>query len=415
METQALSVFEGFYHGLVFSIPFSVPILICISRFLLEGFFPGLFASLGTVLGQFVFFFFIVNGTGASRSLIHVWYTFEPFLAFIGFIFAFKLASDFMSGTRTNRSNSNTLAEKSLTPFLASFVLMFLNPPMGSTSSRILLTTGSFFENSSFLTIPYILVFGVTFLGFVLFLWPLIITLFVTKGGPTEKLLRFVNIPAESFGPGRAFQPVPEARILISFLLVGCLMSGGFQYSWRLFTQYPASFVDREGQSAWVREFPSFDSNIQHRDKNLPLDRHLPVDKMNSRRVLSGRPPLSEQQKADASLKFQSFFLNTLEEKIENQLLKYRSVSNTSSFSSGNKADITDFLLSLKSQGRSLGFFVSPDNSTRFVARPLENNTKGKPKFSYIQSDTLNQGKELGIRDILHDELQVYGALFAKS
>ena len=449
METQALSLFEGFYHGLVFSFPFSVPILICISRFLLEGFFPGLFASLGTVLGQFVFFFFILNGTGASRTLIHFWYTFEPFLAFIGFVLTFKLASDFMSGTRTNKvsSNSGNLAEKFLKPFLASFVLMFLNPPMGSTSTRMLLATGPtglttsslgcFFDNSVFFSLPYIFVFLVTFVFFVLFLWPFLITLFVTKGGPTEKMLRFANIPSESFGPGRSFQPVPEARVLISFLLVGCLMSGGFQYSWRLFTQYPASFVDREGQGAWIREFPSFDSNIQHRDKNLPLDRHLPVDKMNSRRVLSGRPPLSEQQKADASLKFQSFFLNTLEEKIENQLLKYRSgpgsyptkfggtnfsskgrdveAFKNTSFSSANTADITDFLMTLKYQGRSLGFFVSPDNSTPFAARPLENNTKGKPKFSYIQSATLTQGKELGFRDVLHDELQVYGALFGKS
>jgi hypothetical protein len=190
-------------------------------------------------------------------------------------------------------------------------------------------------------------------------------------------------------------------------------MSGGFQYSWRLFTQYPASFIAREGQTAWVREFPSFDSNIQHRDKNLPLDRHLPVDKMNSRRVLSGRPPLSEQQKADASLKFQSFFLNSLEEKIETNLLKYRSKTENGSSSS---SDISSFLLMLKSQGRSFSFFDSnlQDLSSRFSPRVLENNTKGKPKYSYIRSYPVNSEKDMGLKEILHDQLQVYSALFAK-
>ena len=540
MENQVLSVIEGFYHGLVFSFPFSVPILICVSRFLLQGFFAGLFASLGTLFGQLCFFFLILNGTGASRSFIHLWYTIEPFLAFLGFLFSFKLAADFMSGGSSSRRTSAfriTGTSGTTSPlnffsggrtsfvggeagpincFLTSFCLMFLNPSMGSTSSRMLLAASTFFEQKAlsnaelrspplgFLTLDggtlsgalggssggaaqYIFGFFVTFLFFVLVLWPLMITLIVGKGASPfpafDPLFRVSNTGVD-FGQGQSssrelrskpfsfslspssYEPIPEARILLSFLLVGCLMSGGFQYSWRLFTQYPVSFI--EGGSAGgqalgaslipppSREFPSFDSNIQHREKNLPLDRHLPVDKMNSRRILSGRPPLSEQQKADASLKFQSFFLNTLEEKIENQLLKYRDGERSllaplpgqrwggpsgSSRNTLSPNDLSDFLITLKNQGRSYGFFggrdskspeakpflgtsdregakttagLVPAGSELALPRPLQNNTKGKPKYSYIQSDTLPFGNEIGLSQILHDEFQVYGALFAR-
>jgi len=73
-----------------------------------------------------------------------------------------------------------------------------------------------------------------------------------------------------------------------------------------------------------VREFPSFDSNIRHRDKNLPVDRHLPIEKMNTRRTLSGRSPLNEEQKSDAYFRFNSFFINNLEGKLENKLINFR-------------------------------------------------------------------------------------------
>lgn len=448
MTNELLTGFEGFYHGLAFSFPLSVPILVCLSRFLLEGLLAGFFASLGTVLGQLCFFCLILSGN--SRNVIHFWYTIEPLLAFIGFIVAFKLATDFMSGSRI-RSGSLpresfgrsffgiTSGMKAIFPsFGASFILMFLNPAMNSTSSRILLSAGSFFEQSGNSVVttgtpsvaaPYLLIFVLTFFVCVLFLWPLVITLAVSKGSLPDRFSRFASLSENVFNSSPAGAPlqfVPEARTVLSFLLVGCLMSGGFQYSWRLFTQYPASFIDKEGGSAgsWVREFPSFDSNIQHRDKNLPLDRHVPVDKMNSRRVLSGQPPLSEQQKADASLKFQSFFLNSLEEKIENTILKYRGAvggpfsppEKLSKLDTTTPYPLGDFLVNLKSQGRSFHFFqpTLQELSLRFSPRPLENNTKGKPKYSYIRSQTLTPDKEIGMREILHDQLQVYSVLFAK-
>lgn len=422
MSTAILNGFEGFFHGLAFSFPVSVPVLVCLGRLLLEGFFAGFFAILGTLVGQLCFFFLILNGTGPTRNVVYFWYTIEPFLAFIGFVLCFKLATDFMSGSR-NRSISilnkkSGFTQNELVIFLSSFLLMFVNPAMNSTASRVILAAGSLFDESSVTTVPYILVFILTVFVFVLFIWPLAITLIVSKGSLPDRFSRFSSACWPSDGvftssPG-PIQFVSEARPFVSFLLVGCLMSGCFQYSWRLFTQYPASFIDREGQTAWVREFPSFDSNIQHRDKNLPLDRHLPVDKMNSRRVLSGRPPLSEQQKADASLKFQSFFLNSLEEKIENNFLKYRSKTDNVTSSS---SEISSFLLMLKSQGRSFSFFDSnlQDLSSRFSPRVLENNTKGKPKYSYIRSYPLNSESDIGFKEILHDQLQVYSALFAKA
>ena len=422
MSTAILNGFEGFYHGLAFSFPFSVPVLVCLGRLLLEGFFAGFFAILGTLVGQLCFFFLILNGSGPTRNVVYFWYTIEPFLAFIGFVLCFKLATDFMSGSR-NRSISilnkkSGFAQNELVIFFSSFLLMFVNPAMNSTASRVILAAGSLFDDSSLTSLPYILVFILTVFVFVLFIWPLAITLIVSKGNFPDRFSRFSSACLPSDGiftssPG-PIQFVSEARPFVSFFLVGCLMSGCFQYSWRLFTQYPASFIDREGQTAWVREFPSFDSNIQHRDKNLPLDRHLPVDKMNSRRVLSGRPPLSEQQKADASLKFQSFFLNSLEEKIENNFLKYRSKTDNVTSSS---SEISSFLLMLKSQGRSFSFFDSnlQDLSSRFSPRVLENNTKGKPKYSYIRSYPLHSESDIGFKEILHDQLQVYSALFAKA
>ena len=105
MSTAILNGFEGFYHGLAFSFPFSVPVLVCLGRLLLEGFFAGFFAILGTLVGQLCFFFLILNGTGPTRNVVYFWYTIEPFLAFIGFVLCFKLATDFMSGSR-NRSIS---------------------------------------------------------------------------------------------------------------------------------------------------------------------------------------------------------------------------------------------------------------------------------------------------------------------
>ena len=77
-------------------------------------------------------------------------------------------------------------------------------------------------------------------------------------------------------------------------------------------------FSDSAGTGMLLREFPSFDSNIRHRDKNLPVERHLPIERMNARRSLSGKIPFNEEQKSDAYIKYASFFLNSIEKSVEN-------------------------------------------------------------------------------------------------
>jgi hypothetical protein len=46
-----LNLIDGIFHGLVFSLPFSAPLIICISRFLIQGISPGIFALVGTLFG----------------------------------------------------------------------------------------------------------------------------------------------------------------------------------------------------------------------------------------------------------------------------------------------------------------------------------------------------------------------------
>jgi hypothetical protein len=199
---------------------------------------------------------------------------------------------------------------------------------------------------------------------------------------------------------------------------VGCLISGGLQYSWRLFTQYPLEAVLGNGSQFGTgyslvglpnaREFPSFDSNIRHRDKNLPVDRHVPIEKMNARRTLSGRPPLSEEQKSDAYFKFNSFFINNLEQKFENTLISSRLGQFQSQVSPRQQRnyDEIDYLQKLKTQFEGEGF----KDQSLSLNLSLENNTKGKPKFSYIR-ELINSNSSSTFNPFLHDELQIYGTL----
>jgi len=75
---------------------------------------------------------------------------------------------------------------------------------------------------------------------------------------------------------------------------------------------------------SFEREFLSFDPSIRHREKNLPVDRHIPVERLNTRRILSGRSPLNEEDKSLAYIKYNSFFLNKIEEIFENYKMRSR-------------------------------------------------------------------------------------------
>lgn len=160
------------------------------------------------------------------------------------------------------------------------------------------------------------------------------------------------------------------------FCLLGLGLHGSLQYTWRFLTYYPLEFAPigsrsamniiasetteakvlslenglaepnqmatrlfdsvnpalslREGstgsertpppykQGVLTRQFGTQDSSIRHREKTLPVERHLPIERINTRRTLSGRLPLKNEQKSDAYIKYNSFVFNKFENFIEN-------------------------------------------------------------------------------------------------
>jgi hypothetical protein len=432
----------GLFHGFIFSLPFSAPVLICIYRFLCEGIRKGSLAVAGTILGQICFVSFILGG-GATRPFIQFWYTTEPFLALVGFAISLKLATDFLSGRASGRPMSSFGAmggpggstwnmRESVGIAGINFILMFLNPAMPATSSRILLSSPIFPSLGSWLCHLYNFGFIITAALSLGILWPIVFSTgiqLINRG----KILFDTGLPAARGNPLFAFskdassdsgispsrgsyENVVQPRF-ITFLIVGCLISGGLQYSWRLFTQYPLEAVftssSQFGTGYSPREFPSFDSNIRHREKNLPVDRHVPIEKMNARRTLSGRPPLSEEQKSDAYFKFNSFFINNLEQKFENKLINSRLGKFQSEITPRQQRNYEeiDYLQKLKTQfeAEELGLNVDKVGNRSFDLQ-LENKTKGKPKFSYIR-ELINSNSSSSFNQFLHDELQIYGTL----
>jgi hypothetical protein len=316
------------------------------------------------------------------------------------------------------------------------------------------------------------------------FIWPILFTILLK----ILKLNHFFFIEKKPFfsttnlGSFAEVSGLPPGKNQInrgffSFLIIGCLLSSFLQYSWRLFIQYPLELVngssftntkisenkesikklsenrapqlnsnrnttessnislsslDNEAKESTkanlplpVREFPSFDSNIRHRDKNLPVDRHLPIEKMNTRRTLSGRPSLNEEQKSDAFFRFNSFFINNLEGKVENKLVGFRNSSSNSEISSiAEYLEKVKRVLSKQDFGQTedqYSFKPKLESTISRSARPLENNTKGKPPkgFSFISKNIDSKAfpsdpnySTKTKNPYLHDELQIYGVLF---
>lgn len=517
-----LTLFDGIFHGFVFSLPFSAPLLICISRFLIQGFIPGIIALLGTLLGQLSFFFFICSN---FRGLLSFWYSLEPFLALVGAILAFCFATNFWSEgglsfgssfrETTNDNFWNKFAGKifglslfsrisnstgffatggktsfgislvqNLKIFSFNFLLMFLNPAMPSTSTRVIFSSPLLFGQYNLF---YILGFIGTSIFAIGLIWPLIFSFgiqIIQKGGyfVSQQNIWSNEIAGNLFSPEKnqssqnnssatqerkkinnflsaiSFNWTPSAKAsrFLSFLIIGCVLSGTLQYSWRLFTQYPleaiisakpaystssllentkldSSFsnaasekssqnegisleergnlqgVNQTKNPSLLREFPAFDSNIRHREKNLPIDRFLPIEKMNARRILSDRPPLTEEQKSDAYFKFHSFFINSLEKYFDNKIIFSRlpEKQNRSYYQ-------IQYLQQLKNQftenKNTKGTLLRNKGFEPLLARPLENNTKGKrPQgFSYVRDLVSSESTD----NYMHDELQIYRALF---
>jgi hypothetical protein len=512
-------LFLGVFHGAIFSLPFSAPLLICFRRFLLDGLKMGTIALFGTVLGQLSFVLFIFLG---FRPLIQCWYIFEPFLAFLGMSLALKLATDFFHQKnfgfdefRSERhsafgslpfnlsslglTNGNFIFGPEAKIFCFQFLLMFLNPAFPATSTRLILGqdlldglwgVGKTAQVSSSLNFGVLYAIGFI-LGSIILVSSLVFVLnliFVQLGSSRfAGSAGFGSLAGVQTGRGglaeRSFSvssilkfanPLVLNKAFV-FLIIGCLLQGTIQYSWRLFTQYPIEFIgwkslpvlsetaspkpsmtkidqtllvpelvsdgtasDLLGKKVEInsnsklfpslqREFPSFDSNIRHRDKNLPVERHVPVEKVNARRILTGRPPLNEEQKSDAYLKYNSFFLNKIEQSLEDSKIKLR----TPNFHIRTYEDISQLQKMkeryLKAQAAISGYSskLGLKDSTILItkAHPLENTTKGKPKFSYIRELLDKRGLHASQRGkasagsvsdslYIHDDIQIYNALF---
>lgn len=376
--------------------------------------------------------------------------------------------------------------------FTFQFLLMFLNPAFPATSTRLILgqdlldgislMNWGVATNSSLSGVQFGLLYSCGFIFGSFLLVSLLVFLFKVVFVQLENWgaslpLKLANTSASSntiserssrlkvLNSGNLFgNPIFLNKAFV-FLIIGCLLQGTIQYSWRLFTQYPIDFIgwksstiieggnsnDKSERSSAVistplfpslqREFPSFDSNIRHREKNLQVERHVPVEKVNARRTLSGRPPLNEEQKSDAYLKYNSFFLNKIEQAVEDvkiqlrtpdshirtyeeilqlQKMKERYLKAQALFS-GYKNSIG---LGTKATNDSQSPFSLSSDLKITKARPLENTTKGKPKFSYIRElvdkrrDAKLSGNSISSSNTnqddfyIHDDIQIYNALF---
>jgi len=180
-----------------------------------------------------------------------------------------------------------------------------------------------------------------------------------------------------------------------AFCFMGLFIHGFLHASWRIFVQYPLEFIPTSPQLAQsgaktlslVREFPSFDSSIRHREKNLPVERHLPIERMQSRRTLSGRPAFNEEQKSDAALKYNSFFLNAFEHFCLDGQLNRREGQ----------------ILQASANQTSTSTKLVTSSELKDETKVIENTAKGKPKFSYIGNrifGALNGRAKLGIDQI---------------
>ena len=426
--------------------------------------------------------------------------------------------------------------------FFFQFCLIFLNPIFPALSTRIILTQDilthfSLLYTSGFF-IGSILCVG-SFLFFLQSLYFLFTEAKLNSVGAAS-LTAGRSLPLGRGTRGEAMSQLPPAssrlyvsggmssgkavpRVLFSvdtfsqfvnncfvFCIIGLLLHGSFQYTWRFITHYPFEFfsipirdvadISQTGvltslgggekiaseitQSVtkpavlvgdtkaipyfreFLREFPTQDSNIRHREKTLPVERHLPIERINLRRNLSGRPPLNEEQKSDANTKYNSFFLNKIENIFENFKIRsrenirsnlkvdlYRRESaglgdgrggfalppaslaersyapgNVSGATGGEALPLARGWLRPREAPRPLVILLESSEALqeapqRFVPTTT-NKTKGKPQFSYIRhlfyAQTTSSGatltsrvssQEIALNPYIHDDLSVYYAL----
>ena len=165
------------------------------------------------------------------------------------------------------------------------------------------------------------------------------------------------------------------------------------------------------------REFPPYDTSIRNREKNLPVERHLAIERVNSRRALMGRPPLENEERENAIFKYHTFFINQIDRSVEDFKMKlvtpkdlYREEDDILALKKLHENY-------LKQKGRESAYqksFLSkkgtstatPRHDRDFFtkSRPVTNTTKGLLKSSYIR-DLFDDNLREASRAYSHDDL----------
>jgi hypothetical protein len=193
------------------------------------------------------------------------------------------------------------------------------------------------------------------------------------------------------------------------------------------------------------REFPPYDTSIRNREKNLPVERHLAIERVNSRRGLMGRPPLENEERENAIFKYHTFFMNQIDRAVEDLKMKfvtpsdlYREEDDILALQKlhenylkqkGRESEYQNSVKhpkqpspepiswangvpkwgSLDPQGRTsgtLGAGSLPRHHRDFFtkSRPVTNTTKGFSKSSYIR-DLFDQNLQQAYSAYSHDDL----------
>jgi hypothetical protein len=413
------SFFVGLFHGSLFSLPLSIP-----SLFLISSKAPFLVSLSALLISVFVFFGLMCH---CPRPLLQFWMSAEPGFMLLGLYVLSRIRQlswrsiALTSGTDTSSIQLSLPHVRGIIqkwsesfPQIFLFVLphilfVFFNPVFPAMLSKILMSQDILEHITNF----YFLGFMTSALCFFT-----LHRILCTFGGPQilQGIRHLVHFSKTIFNHDRdsadpALLASGPAKLSLdlnsggqiktltaqvsSFCFIGLFIHGFLHASWRIFVQYPLEFLPTSPQLAQsgaktlslVREFPSFDSSIRHREKNLPVERHLPIERMQSRRTLSGRPAFNEEQKSDAALKYNSFFLNAFEHfcldgqlnRREGQILQARANQTSTSTKFVTLSELRD------------------------ETKVIENTAKGKPKFSYIGNrifGALNGRAKLGIDQI---------------
>lgn len=165
------------------------------------------------------------------------------------------------------------------------------------------------------------------------------------------------------------------------------------------------------------REFPPYDTSIRNREKTLPVERHLAIERVNSRRALMGRPPLENEERENAIFKYHTFFINQIDRTVEDFKLKLRTPKELYREEDDVIALMKLHENYLKQKGRESPYQNSSlpkkGNSPRVArhdrdfftkARPVKNTTKGLLKSSYIR-DLFDENLSQAPFAYSHDDL----------